>query len=70
MTDRERQMIESYLPHPRDPQLGQDEYYVLDAAGRVQHVRLTDIFPGRPGHHETDVTDTERGISQNAGTDY
>ncbi|MCI6698423.1 MAG: hypothetical protein MR488_04575 [Lachnospiraceae bacterium] len=56
MTDRERQVIESYLPHPRDPQLGQDEYYVLDAAGRVQHVRLTDIFPGRPGQ------ETEYGV--------
>lgn len=56
MTDRERQMIESYLPHPRDPQLGQDEYYVLDTAGRVQHVRLSDIFPGRPGE------DAEYGV--------
>lgn len=49
MTDRELQMIETYLPHPRDPELDQDEYYVLDTAGRVQHVRLTDIYPGRPG---------------------
>ena len=49
-------MIESYLPHPRDPELGQDEYFVLDTAGRVQHVRLTDIFPGRPGE------DAEYGV--------
>lgn len=49
-------MIEAYLPHPRDPDLGQDEYYVLDTAGRVQRVRLTDIFPGRIGH------ETEYGV--------
>ena len=49
MTDREKLMIETYLPHPKDPALGWDEYYVQDTAGRVQHVRLTDVFPGKPG---------------------
>ena len=45
MTDREKQMIDAYLPHPRDPELDVDEYYVQDTAGRIQKVSVTDIFP-------------------------
>lgn len=45
MTDRQRQLIEAYLPHPRDPELEYDEYYVLDTAGRVRRVRIVDFLP-------------------------
>lgn len=47
MTDRERKMIEGYLPHPRDPELGVDEYYVLDTADRVRRVYVTDLMPNK-----------------------
>lgn len=43
MTDRERQLIEGYIPHPKDPDLEFGEYYVLDMANRVQRVRVRDI---------------------------
>ena len=43
MTDRERQMIEAYLPHPRDPELEQGEYYVLDMRDRAVKVHIVNI---------------------------
>ena len=46
MTDRERQLIEAYLPHPRDPELRDGEYYVKDSAFRVHKVEIRTIFPG------------------------
>lgn len=45
MTDRERQLIEAYLPHPRDPELRDGEYYVKDSAFRVRKVWIRDILP-------------------------
>ena len=47
MTDRERKMIEAYLPHQRDTELGVDEYYVLDTAGRARKVYVRDIMPDK-----------------------
>ena len=44
MTERQKQLIEYYLPNPRDPELGDDEYYVRDGAGRVRKVYLRDIW--------------------------
>lgn len=52
MTEREKQMIETYLPHPRDPELEKCEYYVLDQAGRVQRVEMTDILSHFDGEDE------------------
>ena len=46
MTDLEKRMIEAYLPHERDPELEEDEYFVLDQGGRVQRVFVADIFHG------------------------
>lgn len=43
MTDRERRMIEGYIPNPRDPELDTFEYYMLDSADRVIKVRVTGI---------------------------
>lgn len=44
MTDRERLMIEGYLPSPPDPELEKGfEYYMLDSADRVVKVRIRDI---------------------------
>lgn len=47
MTERQRQMIEGYIPNPRDPELGDDDFYILDPYDRVQKVYITDINPGR-----------------------
>lgn len=44
MTDRQRQMIDYYLPHARDPELEDGEYYVRDGAGRVRKVYVRDIW--------------------------
>ena len=46
MTDKQRQMIADYLPHPRDPELAFGEYYVKDTADRVRKARITTILPG------------------------
>jgi len=43
MTDRERQLIEAYLPHPRDPELEFAEYYVLDAKEHVVKAHVCQI---------------------------
>lgn len=45
MTDKEKKLIEAYIPHPRDPELGFDEYYVRDTADRIRKVYITDIWP-------------------------
>ena len=43
MTDRQKQMIEGYLPHPRDPELDPLDYYVEDMLGRAVHVYIGQI---------------------------
>ena len=45
MTDREKQLIEAYIPSPRDPELEMFEYYAKDTADRIHKVRITDIYP-------------------------
>lgn len=45
MTDREKQLIEAYIPSPRDEELGLMQYYVQDSNNRVQKVEITSIFP-------------------------
>jgi len=45
MTDRQRQLISYYLPHPRDPKLGFNEYYVRDVADRIRKVEVREILP-------------------------
>lgn len=45
MTDRQRELIKAYLPHPRDPELKDGEYYVLDTAWRVRKVEVRDLLP-------------------------
>ena len=45
MTDRQRQLIEAYLPHERDMELGDFEYYVLDTNDRVRKVKIRAILP-------------------------
>lgn len=46
MTDRQKQMIEYYLPSPPDPELGFNEYYICDAYDKIQKVYIQDINPG------------------------
>ena len=65
MTDRERQMIEYYIPHPRDPELEDGEYYYLQytsSGERVIKVVPLDVLPYDDG--------TEYGIYQKRGTQY
>lgn len=45
MTDREKQMIASYLPNPPDEDRTANEYFVLDTGGRVRKVYVSDILP-------------------------
>lgn len=47
MTDHERQMIAAYLPTPRDPDLKEFEYYVMDNFEHIQRVYICDINPGK-----------------------
>ena len=49
MTDREKELIEAYIPSPRDTTLGDFEYYAQDLNGRIQRVEITDIFPTADG---------------------
>lgn len=45
MTDRERQLIEAYIPHPRDASLDDFDYYVKDVVGRIFKVHIVGIYP-------------------------
>lgn len=45
MTDRQKQLIEGYLPTPRDPELEMNEYYVLDQRDRPTKVMIVGIAP-------------------------
>lgn len=45
MTERQKQMIEAYLPNPRDPELPEGDYYILDNVDRVQQVFISEIYP-------------------------
>ena len=71
MTDRERQLIEAYLPHPRDPELEDGEYFVRDLAGRVRKVYVRNIFPHEYrteyGVHEVG---TNRRIDAGYGSEF
>lgn len=46
MTEMQKKQIEAYIPHPRDTTLGPGEYYWMDAADRVQRVRVRHIMLG------------------------
>lgn len=45
MDDRTRRMIEAYIPNPRDPELGFDEFYCRNSADKVCKVYVSSIFP-------------------------
>jgi hypothetical protein len=60
--ERTKQMIETYLPNPPDPELNDGEYYYLQSTMKGEQVIKVyplDIFPVRDG--------TEYGIYQNRG---
>jgi len=64
MTDRERKMIEAYLPHDPDPTLEHlFGYYVKDTSGRVHKCIVTDLLPGdmRTGEMEFAVVEESTG---------
>ena len=46
MTEREKMMIEAYIPSPRDPDLPENEYYCRDINERIHRVYISDICPG------------------------
>ena len=43
MTDRQKKLIEAYMPNPRDQELGPTEYYVEDIRGRAVKVHVQSI---------------------------
>lgn len=45
MTEREKLMVETYLPNRRDPNLPEGEYYILDNNERIQQVYISNIYP-------------------------
>lgn len=49
MTEREKELIEAYIPSPRDTALGDFQYYAQDLSGRIQKVEITDICPRANG---------------------
>ena len=59
MTEREKQMIEAYIPSPPDPTLRDQEYY-FKQNGRVIRVFALDVLPLHDG--------TEYGLYQERGT--
>lgn len=73
LTERQKRMIESYLPSPRDQSLEEGEYYVL-YYGRsreyVRKVRIANIFPiteGWSSYTEYDVYDVKSGARVDSG---
>lgn len=60
-----QEMIETYIPRPPDPTLGEDEYYYLQSTAggeRVIRVVIRQILPYEEG--------TEYGIYQDGGRKY
>ena len=45
LTKRQEEMINAYIPSPKDSELGPMEYYVKDSAERIQRVEIRDILP-------------------------
>lgn len=48
MTDRERKMIDWYIPHPRDPALEEGQYY-FNQGSRIIKVFPLDVLPHDSG---------------------
>jgi len=63
MTDKERRMIETYIPSPKDETLEDEEYYVMDAWGRIQRGFAWDMAQNRYGE-EMRIIRNKRGIIQ------
>lgn len=55
MTEREKRMIEGYLPHGRDPELEDFCYYILDNNSRVRKVYVSEINPSSDPHSDEEV---------------
>lgn len=64
MTEREKQLIEAYIPSPRDTTLGEFQYYVKDSSGRIQKVEITDIYSCADGEtlYRVVQADTRRQV--------
>lgn len=45
MTDRQREMIEAYIPNPKDDTLEDFEYYWMSDTGKIYKVYVSDINP-------------------------
>ena len=43
LTEREQELIETYIPHERDKNLDEDEYYVLTANNTIQKGVVRDL---------------------------
>ena len=49
MTDRERQMIASYLPNPPDEDRTANEYFVLDTGGPYNDITTYGVYESSTG---------------------
>lgn len=68
MTEKEKQLINIYLPHKRDESLGEDEYYTLTATDRVEKGYIADIAMNRYGEDIYRLRN-KRGIIYSYGSD-
>lgn len=71
MTERQQKLIADYLPHPRDPELEDNEYYVLDTAGKVRKVYVSGILlHGDYITYECREASTDRKIDSGYGSGF
>ena len=74
MTEREKELIEAYIPSPRDTALGDFQYYAQDLSGRIQKVEITDICPRANGetvyYFELFANNGEKLLSSEEYTTY
>lgn len=67
MTERERALIDAYLPSPPDPTLDFMDFYMRDSADRVIRVHATDIAFNNEGEYRKVWRSNRTGVFNAAG---
>ncbi len=67
LTDRQKQLIESYIPSHRDESLDRDEYYVLYSGRSKEYIRKVRICTFLP--HGDSIEYGVRDVKSNAWVD-
>lgn len=70
MNDRTKQMIEWYIPNPRDESLEQGEYYYKREDGKIFKVYISDINPLRDDRTEYGCRYSHNGQRVHAFGEY